>query len=95
MRRNKIMALQVCLKLFSLQLYLQVSTPNVFLINFEDGKSLSPFRRKEEEQEKFIWKALLRKLFLKTHCSCSKKYFPVVFRYLLQNIIIFRLKGDS
>jgi hypothetical protein len=54
----------VCLKLFSLQFYLQVSTPNVFLINFEDGKSFFLFLQMEEEN-------LFGKLFTKSSSNLS------------------------
>lgn len=42
--------------------YLQLSTPNVFLINFEDGKILI-FKEEEEEKENLFEKAFCKKLY--------------------------------
>lgn len=39
--------------------YLQLSTPNVFLTNFEDGKILLHKEWEGERGRKFIWKSFL------------------------------------
>lgn len=69
-KKKKIMALQVCVWSHFHCIYLQLSTPNVFLINFEDGKSSSRERKRRKFIRKsFFWKftpvpPILRALFV-------------------------------